>query len=138
MSEENKALVRRLYQETLGEKSMAALEKYIAADAVDHNPGPGQGPGLEGVKAIFAEMYAAFPDMAANVDLIISEGDMVVARVTLTGTHRGDFAGMPATGKSFSISGIDTLRIANGQVTERWGNFDDMGMMQQIGAMPDQ
>ncbi len=138
MTEENKAIARRLYQEIMKDKSVAAVDQYIAADVVEHNPSPGQGPGLEGVKQMFGEMYTAFPDLSATVDLMISEGDMVTARITMSGTHSGDFAGMPATGKKFSISGIDTLRIANGQIVERWGNFDEVGMMQQLGMVPEQ
>ena len=138
MSEENKALVRSIYREMLNEKNLAAMDKYVAADVVDHNPGPGQGPGLEGAKQSFNEMFTAFPDLSGTVDLMISEGDLVVTRITMSGTHTGDFAGMPATGKKFSISGIDTLRITNGKIVERWGNFDDAGMMQQLGAMPEQ
>ena len=137
MSEENKALVRGIYQETMNEKNIAAMDKYVAANVIDHNPDPGQGPGLEGAKKSFSEMFTAFPDMAGTVDLMISEGDLVVTRITMRGTHTGDFAGMPATGKKFSISGIDTLRIANGKIVERWGNFDYLGMMQQLGAMPE-
>lgn len=122
----------------LNDKSVTAVDKYIAADVVEHNPIPGQAPGLEGEKKTFTEMYTAFPDLSATVDIMISEGDMVMARITMSGTHSGDFAGMPATGKHFSGTGIDLFRITNGKITERWGNFDDLGMMQQLGMIPGQ
>ena len=81
-------------------------------------------------------LITGFPDMHASIDLLVAEGDIVVGRMTTTGTHTGDFMGMPASGKSFSMSEIHIVRIVDGLAVEHWGNSDDVSMMMQIGAMP--
>ena len=134
-AEENKALVRQAY-EAINQNNLDALDEIVASDIVDHDPVPGQGPGLEGVKQYFSSMHTAFPDFRMNVEDMIAEGDKVVARVRLSGTHQGEFMGIDATGNRVTIKGIDILRInADGKIIERWGNFDDLGMMQQLGVM---
>jgi steroid delta-isomerase-like uncharacterized protein len=79
---------------------------------------------------------AAFPDGRTTIDDIIAEGDKVVVRATMKGTHKGEFMGIPATGKQVTISGIDVTRFVNGKSTEHWGQWDTLGMMQQVGVVP--
>ena len=132
---ENKAIARRGY-EAINQNNLDALDEVVAPDLTDHDPAPGQAPGLEGVKQWFSSMHTAFPDFRMNVEDMIAEGDKVVARVRLSGTHQGEFMGIDATGNRVTITGIDILRInADGKIMERWGNFDDLGMMQQLGVM---
>jgi steroid delta-isomerase-like uncharacterized protein len=132
---ENKAIARRGY-EAINQNNPEALDEVAAPDLTDHDPAPGQAPGLEGVKQWFSSMHTAFPDFRMNVEDMIAEGDKVVARVRLSGTHQGEFMGIDATGNRVTIKGIDILRInADGKIMERWGNFDDLGMMQQLGVM---
>jgi steroid delta-isomerase-like uncharacterized protein len=137
--EENKAIVRRLY-DTFGRAvstgNFGLLDELIAADAVDHNPVPGQAPGLEGVKQVFTMFQTSFPDLHFVVEDQIAEGDKVVSRLTAYGTHQGDFQGLPPTGKSTTQTGIDILRLEGGKVVERWGEFDNLGLMQQLGVIP--
>jgi steroid delta-isomerase-like uncharacterized protein len=134
-AEENKAIARRGY-EAINQNNLDALDEVVAPDITDHDPAPGQAPGLEGVKQWFSSMHTAFPDFRMNVEDMIAEGDKVVARVRLSGTHQGEFMGIDATGNRVTITGIDILRInADGKIMERWGNFDDLGMMQQLGVM---
>ena len=133
---ENKAMVSRFYEEVLNKHNPDAMEEFFAADFVDHNPSPGQAPGLEGVKQEFVMMFTAFPDMHLTVDHQIAEGDKVVSRLTVHGTHKGDFMHIPATGKPLTITGIDIVRIKDGKAVERWGNFDELGMMLQLGVIP--
>ncbi len=137
--EENKAIARRMYEafgQAVSTGNWAALDAVLAADAIDHNPVPGQGPGLEGVKQVFAVFAAGFPDLHFTVEDMIAEGDKVVSRLTMHGTHRGDFQGIAPTGKSITQTGIDILRLAGGKVIERWGEFDNLGLMQQLGVIP--
>jgi steroid delta-isomerase-like uncharacterized protein len=135
MSEENKAIARRGY-EAINQNNLDALDEVVASDITDHDPAPGQAPGLEGVKQWFSSMHTAFPDFQMNVEDMIAEGDKVVARVSLSGTHHGEFMGIDPTGNRVTITGIDILRInAEGKIVEHWGNFDDLSMMQQLGVM---
>lgn len=104
---------------------------------MDHNPpGPDIAPGREGFKQVFTGFFSAFPDMTMTVDDQVSEGDKVVTRATVSGTHLGDYMGMPATGKTFSIGIVDILRFKDGKIAERWGESDTIGMMQQLGVIP--
>lgn len=134
-AEDNKAAMRLAY-DAFRSGDDAALLELAVPDFVDHNPGPGQGSGIQGVLDGFAEMRAAFSDLGVVVDDIIAEGDKVVARVRMSGTHQADFMGIPATGKTFEMEGIDIVRFEGGKAVERWGVFDGLGMMQQLGAMP--
>lgn len=111
------------------------LDVALAPDAIDHNPVPGMAPGREGIKKAFAEGRDAFPDQHVTVDDMVAEGDKVACRVTLTMTQRGAFMGIAPTGKRVTLSGIDILRIAKGVVAERWGEFDMLGLLQQLGAV---
>ncbi len=133
--EEHKAIQRRVY-ELFSSGNQEALEEVIAPDAVDRNAQPGLAPGLEGVRQTLGMFRAAFPDLRISAEDMLAEGDRVAARITATGTHRGEFQGLPPTGKQVTISGIEIVRIANGRVVERWGQFDNLGMLQQMGALP--
>ena len=103
-----------------------------APDVVDHNPLPGQGPGLDGIKQLVAVYHAVFPDLSVSTDDVVISGDRVVVRWTATGTHQGDQLGVPATGKHVRLTGIDILRIEDGRIVERWGETNGLEMMQQI------
>ena len=133
--EEHKAIQRRVYELFSG-GNLEALEEVIAPDAVDHNAQPGLAAGLAGVRQTLGMFRAAFPDLRFTAEDLLAEGDRVATRVTATGTHRGEFQGLPPTGKQVTISGIEIVRIANGKVVERWGQFDFLGLLQQLGAIP--
>ena len=135
-AEENKAIARQGY-EAINQNNLDALDEVFASDIIDHNPSPGQGPGREGVKQFFSSLHTAFPDFHTNVEDMIAEGDKVVARVTASGTHHGEYLGIAPTGNRVEVSGIDILRIVDGKVVEHWGNYDDLGTLQQLGAIPE-
>ncbi len=135
-AQQNKDLVRRFYEEVMNKKDLAAIDKFCSPNFVDRSPSPGQAPGLEGVKQMFRMFTAAFPDLHMSVEDQIAEGDKVVCRVIGRGTHKGEFMGIAPTGKQITVSGIDIIRLSGGKVIERWGNFDDLAMMQQLGAIP--
>ena len=136
MSEENKALYRRFIDDIMINKKLEVLDDLMDANYIEHNPIPGVSPGLEGMKEMMGMFFAAFPDLNSTIDLLVAEGDVVAGRMTTTGTHTGDFLGIPATGKRVTFTETHIVRIANGKAVEHWGNQDDMAMMQQLGVMP--
>ncbi len=136
--EENKAIVRRMYEEILNKGNLALADEIIAFDAFSHQPAapPESLPGPEGVKRVVKMLQSAFPDQHTTIEEMIAEGDKVVMRGTLSGTHKGNFLGIPPTGKHFTMTQIHILRLVDGKVTEHWVNRDDLGMMQQLGVIP--
>ena len=136
MSEANKALFRRFVQEVINEKNTDKMELLLGEPWLDHNLPPGAAPGVEGMKQMMGEFFAAFPDLNVTIDQLIAEGDIVVGRMTNTGTHQGDLMGIAPTGKRVTFSEIHMVRIENGKAVEHWGNSDDLGMMQQLGVIP--
>ncbi len=136
MSTDNEAAVRGMY-EAMSSGNLDGFDEFFHQDIVDHNPEPGQGPGLQGVKDGFAMFFGAMPDMDLIVHDLFSAGDKVVGRVTLNGTHTGNLGEMPPSGNKVSVDNIDILRFEDGLVVERWGQYDGLGFMQQIGAIPE-
>jgi steroid delta-isomerase-like uncharacterized protein len=134
-ADENKATLQRVYQ-AFGAGDLAALDGLFAADFVDHSALPGQAPGLAGTKQTIALFRGAFPDLQLAVEDLVAEGDQVVARVTMRGTHRGELMGIAPTGKAVTMAGMDLVRLAGGKIAERWGQEDMLGLMQQLGAIP--
>lgn len=132
--DENKALTQRFYDEVMNAHNIAKIKSFCTDDFIDHNPDPGHtGKGLEDVKAMFNEMLTAFPDAHATIEFMVAEDDKVVVYLTMTGTNTGSFASMQATNKSVKVSGIDIFRIKDGKAVERWGVFDNLSMMTQLG-----
>jgi steroid delta-isomerase-like uncharacterized protein len=138
MSEQNKALVRR-YFELWNAHEVDALGEVLADDAVDHDPyNPYGQEGLEGAKKTIQMYLDAFPDTHFEIDDIVAEGDRVATRWTATGTHEGELMGVAPTGKKSSVTGIAIDRIENGKIVEGWNSWDVLGLMQNIGAIPEQ
>jgi steroid delta-isomerase-like uncharacterized protein len=109
----------------------------LAENFVEHEQTPGLEPTKEGTKQLFRMLIAAYPDLRFDIEDIVSGGDKVTARLRVTGTNKGDFMGIPATGKSINVQAIDILQFdATGLVTEHWGVMDIMSMMQQLGVVP--
>ena len=136
MSEQNKAFVRRLIEEVIGRGNFALVDDLVADDYVGHSSFPGTST-REGHKQFFVALRRAFPDLQITVEDQIAEGDQVVTRWSARGTHKGEFAGIQPTGKRAVMTGIDIDRIANGKLVECWTKSDDMGLLQQIGAIPE-
>lgn len=136
MSEQNKAIARKFFDELWGKGNLNIIDELFSSDHIDHNAPPGLPPGREGLK-IFAEMYLnAFPGMKISVDDMIAEGDKVVTRWSAMGKHKGELLGVPATNKDVKVTGIGIDRISGGKIVESWGEFDLAGMLQQLGVMP--
>jgi steroid delta-isomerase-like uncharacterized protein len=135
--EENKAIVRRfneLVEEYWRTGNADALEEVVAPDFVHH--APGIPPDLEGLKQALPMFRAAFPDMRLTEEDVIADGDKVVDRVTVRGTHQGELMGIPSTGKQVEFTETHISRIADGKIVERWGEWDALGLMQQLGGVP--
>jgi len=134
-TEQNKAVARRLVN-AINNSDEASFLNVLTPDVVDHYALPGLPPGREGWNLNRKILRAAFPDACWHEEDLFAEGDRVVGRFTLRGTHLGEFMGIPPTGKQIVVSNIHILRLADGKIVEHWGHGDDMGMMQQLGAMP--
>lgn len=134
--EHNKVLVRRLMEEDISQGDAQVAAAIIHPDFVDHTNPPGMQHGLEGHTAIVQLFRTVFPDLVWHIDDLIAEGDKVVARTTMRGTHLGSFFGVPPSGKTVEMTGVHIVRIADGRIIEHWGNNDDLGLMRQLGAVP--
>ena len=136
MSEENKNLVRLIYEEILNKKNLDAIDQVFAGDMLFRAPNLPETRGGEAHKQLVAAIHKAFPDISYTVQDVIAEGDKVVTRKTFSGTHKGDFMGVPPTGKKGEIGVIDIFCIANGRIAEHWMEGDNLGLMQQLGIIP--
>ena len=130
--EENKTIFHGVMDQAFSQGNVAALDRLMSPDFIEHEAGPGQGRGLEGVKTIVAMARTAFPDLQATIEDMTAEGDKTWARVTFRGSNTGDFMGRPPTGKTVTYEAIDICRYANGKMVEHWGVVDMLGMMQQL------
>ena len=138
-TEENKAVVRREIEELYNKGgNLNVAEEIYAPDYVGHQPTAGTIRGIEGAKRFAATMRSAFPDLSCTVEDQIAEEDKVVTRFTARGTHHGDTEDLgPATGNRMEITGIAIERFTEGKIVEDWSNFDALGMMQQLGLVPE-
>ena len=134
--EANKALNERFYDEVVNRKNYAVIDELVAGDFVEHENLPGAANGPDGVRQAFQMLHAAFPDLKATIVTAVADDDWVATRSTFSGTHQGEWMGVPASGKAISINVADFVRIKGGRVVEHWGMTDSLTMMQQIGAIP--
>jgi steroid delta-isomerase-like uncharacterized protein len=132
-TQENKASARRFVDEVVNRGNFAVLDELTGPNFVDHSAPPGVPATAEGQKAFWTMYRAAFPDLHATSEDEVAEGDRVVQRITTHGTMRGDFQGMPASGKEATWSEIHIVRFADGKVVEHWGVVDQLSMLQQLG-----
>jgi ketosteroid isomerase-like protein len=137
MSEGNKNVVRRLFEELWNKGHLAVADELFAPTYAHHDPStPDFGRGPESEKKRATLYRTAFSDFRLMAEDIIAEGETVVARWSCRGTHKGDLGGIAPTGKQFTISGVSIARFANGKMVEGWVNWDALGLMQQLGVVP--
>ena len=138
-TEENKAVVRREFEEMYNQGgNLDAAEDIYAPHFVGHEPTSGESRGVEGAKQFAASYRQAFPDLECTIEEQVAEGDKVVSRWRARGTHEGETEDLgPPTGNRVEITGISMSTIAEGKIVEDWTNFDAMGMMQQLGMVPE-
>ena len=134
--DELKAYARRVPEELLTQGDLAVADAVFATDVVSHDA-TGHMPGVAGTKQVVLTLRRAFPDLCALVEDEIAEGDRVVQRITLSGTHWGEYYGLKPTGRRATWQLVTIQRIGpDGKIAERWSNGDDLGMLQQIGVVP--
>ena len=138
MSEENKALARRWFEDLFNTGDLAVADEITAQDSVIHDPTLGDLPrGPEGDKQVVNLYRSAFPDANITVEDQVAEGEEVVTRWTGRGTQQGELMGVAASGNRVEVSGIPIIRVSEGKIAETWTNFDALGLMRQIGAIPE-
>ena len=134
--EENKADTRRAIKGFWNQGNMALLDEFWAPNYINHDPTNPEVRDLEGFKQWVIAARTAFPDMNVTIDDLIAEGDKVVTRWTVRGTHKGEFGKIPATGKQVMFTGMTISRIVDGKTVESWWSDDDLGLLQQLGVIP--
>ncbi len=133
--EENKAL-SRYWRDELDKGNWSVLDDYLTPNFTLHMPGSSVPIDREGMKQVLRSFYSAFPDLHHTFEDQIAEGDKVALRMTFRGTHRGEFQGIPPTGREITVTAIVIDRIENGKLAEHWSQFDALSLMQQLGVIP--
>lgn len=131
MSEEHKALARRFYS-SLSAGKLDVIDEVVAEDFIEHEQSPGLESGREGTRQFFQMMRSAFSEFTMTMEDILADGDRVVVRGKMSGTHQGDFMGIPATGLRIDVPFADFVRFEDGKVVEHWGVTDTGAMMEQL------
>ena len=134
--DENKRFIQRFVEETINKKNLHAIDELVAKDFIEHVPFPGQGPGRDGLRDAIGTFLAAFPDMQWTTNEQVGEGEKVVSRFSWTGTHRGEFLGIPPTGKSVKVWGVVMDLVRDGVLSESRIIMDTLGLLKQLGAIP--
>lgn len=134
-TEENKAIVRRFFEEGPSKGNLGAADDLLSPDFAMHVPLPAS-PGVEGINEVITACRAAFEHLNVTVEDMVAEGNTVVARFTARGVHKGNFMDLPATGKPITMTGIEIFRIKDGKIIELWGEANLLGLMQQLGIVP--
>jgi len=135
-TEQNKSAVRRWIEEGWNKGNLAVIDQVYAPNYVQHEPAPETVNSSEALKQYVDAFRTAFPDLNLSIEDLIAEGDKVVWRFKSSGHQSGPFMGMPATGKSGSITGIVIFRLENNRIVEAWVNIDVLGLLQQLGVIP--
>jgi steroid delta-isomerase-like uncharacterized protein len=133
--EENKAMARRIVEEFLNKSQPSVVDEIFAEDFINHSPQAGTTPDREGLKQMIAVFRQGFGDSHNTIEDLIAENDKVVVRLRMTGTHTGEFMGIPPTQKRIDGYSISIIRISEGKVKERWNIMDRLEMMRQLGLM---
>jgi steroid delta-isomerase-like uncharacterized protein len=137
--EANKAAIRRFHDATnTGDLELISntIDELVEPDALIRTPLPIEATGAQALKEVFARLHRVFPDLQVTIEDLIAEGDKVVSRNTVTGTHLGDYMGRPPTGKSVTYNEIFIFRFAGGRIAETWGVVDVFSQMRQVGVIP--
>jgi steroid delta-isomerase-like uncharacterized protein len=140
MSEANKTLVRRWFEEVWNQGREESIDELFAARGIGYGLGDTEAPiqGPAGIKPFVRNLRGALPDIHMKIEDIMAEGDRVTVRITAEGTHKGGNLGVAPTGRRIHIEGIVIVRIANGQIVEGWNSWDQLGLLRQIEALPAQ
>ncbi len=130
-----KEIVTRVIEEALNRGDLRAVDEFVGADALDHEELPVRTGSVRGdLKTWFARLRGAFPDYHSTIEDLVAEGDRVVVRQTVTGTHRGAFMGIEPTGRRVRFEAIDIFRVRDGRIVEHWGLSDSAALAAQLGV----
>jgi steroid delta-isomerase-like uncharacterized protein len=133
---QNKNTVTSFIDALFTKGDLGAVDEYLTDDFTDHDPPMGQFLGREGMRQAAAVFRAAFPDWHSDLDFLVEEDDLVVETFTASGTQQGEIFGVPASGRTVSLRGINIWRLHDGRIVERWGRLDELGLMRQLGLVP--
>ncbi len=137
MSEENKAIIRRLYDESINKGNMSVIDEVYAHDVELHLPGIPEDPyGPMQITKLFTTIKSAFPDLRVTVDHLVSEGNAVVAGVSFRGPHQGRVQGTSGKSPMAAWARIDIYRIIDGKIVEQWADRDELGILAHVGIVP--
>jgi len=134
MSKQANIEVQTKFGEAVNTGNLEVMNDLVASDAIENDPAPGQAKGPQGYIDFFTKLRAAFPDLKLEVEQLVADDDNIAFAYTMTGTHKGDFNGIPATGKSVKARGLQISRFEDGKMVERWGSSDELGILKQIGV----
>ena len=135
-TEQNKAIVTRIYEELLNQEKKAVIEEVYAPHVVIHDPFMGTMAGVEAFKQLLGVFDTAFPGHRVTVQNVTAEGDYVAVLHTHTATHTGQFMNIPPTGKPITVNGLELFRLTDGKIVEFWRKDDDVSLLMQLGALP--
>lgn len=135
-TEQNAAIVRNFVDQVITQGDIDSAAQFVCEDVVEQVPFPGQGPGLRGLQDVLRGMRSGFPDLNFAITEQVAEGDKVASRFEWTGTHRGEFLGVPATGRPVRVWGIVIDRLENGRIKDTRIIMDSLGLMMQLGVIP--
>jgi steroid delta-isomerase-like uncharacterized protein len=136
MSRDNATIVRRFVDEVITQGNIEAAAQYVWEDVIEQVPLPGQGRGLDGLKDILRAMRTGFPDIVFSIEEQVAERDKVASRFEWTGTHNGEFLGIPATGRTVRVWGIVMDRLEDGRIKDTRIIMDTFGLLGQLGVLP--
>jgi len=134
MSKQANIEAQTKFGEAINSGNLEIINDLVAPDAIENDPAPGQVKGPQGYIDFFTKLRAAFSDMKIEVETLVADDDNVAFAYTLTGTHNGDFNGIPATGNKIKARGLQISKFKDGKMVERWGSSDELGILKQIGA----
>jgi steroid delta-isomerase-like uncharacterized protein len=136
VSDANREVCIRLNQEVFGRGRVELVDELLTEDFRNHASPPGAPDGRDGIRGVVGFLHGALDDLDYTIEDTLADGDRVALRVTMSGTHTGDFFGVPPTGRRFEAQQIHIFRMADGKVAEHWAVRDDLGMLRQLGASP--
>src|ERR1700760_3889889 len=132
----NKNTVTSFIDALFTKGELGAVDEYLAEDFVDHDPPMGGTPNREGMGQAGGMFPAAFPGWPSGLGFLVAEGDLVFENFPASGTHQGEIFGVPASGRTVSLPGINIWRVRDGRIVGRWGRLDELGLMRQLGLVP--
>lgn len=135
MSADHRTIASRIYSEVFEQGNIDLIDELLTEDFVDHEVPPGMPNGREAPKEMLSQLRVAFPDLRVAVQDMVAEGDRVAVRALMTGTHQGEYMGIPATGRTVEVAVFDMLEFRGARISQHWGVTDAMAMMQQLGVV---